>query len=392
MIYLDNNATTQPDPRVVDAMLPYLRDQYANPSSPYRTGRRTARAIFEARERVANLIFAASRDILFTSGGTEGNNSALHSALYARPDCRRIVVSAVEHASVLEWVRAKSDQGYDVVEIPMDGEGRLDIEALDHAVDKNTVIVSVMLANNETGILLPIREVVGIAGKYGVPVHCDAVQGVGKISVDISSMGVQFLTISAHKFHGPKGIGALWIQPGMRFIPYLFGGGQELGRRGGTENVASIVGFGEAAKLAAEQLHKMDDSVRLLRDKLTQSLLSRISGSRLHGGQSPRLPNTAHLSLSGVEAEILISMLDREGIYCSTGSACMAGSPEPSHVLQAMGVDPPILRESVRFGLSRFTTQQEIDQAIETIVCLVKKLQSMPSEEEGDTRQSTRPS
>ena len=391
MIYLDNNATTQPDPGVVDAMLPYFREQFANPSSPYRAGRRTARAIFEARECVANLISAESSEVIFTSGGTEGNNSALHSALQVRPDCRRIVVSAVEHASILEWVRAKSAQGYDVVEIPTDAEGRLDTEALANAVDANTAIISVMLANNETGVIFPVRQVVEIAGKNGIPVHCDAVQGVGKISVDISALEVQFLTISAHKLHGPKGIGALWIEPGMRFLPNLLGGGQELGRRGGTENVASIVGFGEAAKLAAEHMPEMDDSVRQLRDRLTEALLSRISGCRLHGGQSPRIPNTANLSLPGVEAETLISLLDMEGICCSTGSACMAGSPEPSHVLQAMGVEPPILHESVRFGLSRFTTQEEIDQAIDSIERLVKQLRSMPSEEVDVPRRSTRP-
>ena len=381
MIYLDNNATTQPDPRVVEAMLPYLEDQFANPSSPYRAGRSSARAIFEARESLASLISSESSDILFTSGGTEGNNGALHSALHARPDCRQIVVSAVEHASVLEWVRAQCDQGYVVVEIPADSEGRLDIEALSDVVDVNTAIVSVMLANNETGVLHPIREVVKIADEHGIPVHCDAVQGVGKISVDVSTLGVQLLTISAHKLHGPKGIGALWIQPDMRFIPHLLGGGQELGRRGGTENVASIVGFGEAAKLAAEHLPEMDGSVRRLRDRMCKELTSRISGCRLHGGQSPRLPNTANLNLPGVEAETLISLLDMKGICCSTGSACMAGSPEPSHVLRAMGLEAPVLYESIRFGLSRFTTRKEIDQVIDSIEHLVKQLRSMPSVE-----------
>lgn len=375
MIYMDNNATTCVDPEVVDAMRPYFGEHYANPSSPYGPGRRVARAIWEARESVAGLVGADPGQVIFTSGGTEANNLALHAALAGRPDRDRVLVSAVEHASVLTTAqRLAARTGRELVTIPVDKDGALDMNRFCDALDGRVALVSLMLANNETGVLFPLQEASVRAREVGARVHCDAVQAAGKLPLDQGDIGVDLLTISSHKLHGPKGIGALSAAPDLVVEPLILGGGQEGGRRGGTENVAAMVGFGAAAMRV--DLDDLGGRVRGLRDRLEAGLLNALPDCRVSGGGATRLPQTSNLVFAGIEAEALIALLDLEGICCSTGSACAAGSPEPSHVLAAMGLDPASMGASVRFGLSRFSTDADVDAVLDAVVRHVSRLRA----------------
>jgi cysteine desulfurase len=360
MIYLDNNATTQPAPEVVEAMLPWLRENYGNASSPYRLGRRSEEAVENARAQLAALLgVRGGREIIFTAGATEANLTALHSALRLFPERRRVVTSAVEHNSVLEPLHALEKQGYDVVYLPVDAEGRLDPAEFEAALDENTALATLMWANNETGVLFPIPELAAIAREKRVPFHSDATQAVGKIALNPFEAGVGMLSLSGHKLHGPKGIGALWVNPRLRFSP-LFPGSQEHERRAGTSNVPGIVGLGKAAELAGEHLAKGTADFARLRDLAETTLLARIPGSQVNGALASRLPQTCNLRFPVVEAEAMLLLLDQEDICVSTGSACTTGSLAPSHVLTAMGQDAQTARQAIRISLSRFSTEEEI--------------------------------
>jgi len=320
-VYLDNNATTPLAESVLEAMLPWLRESFANPSSPYGPGRRAARAVWTAREQVAVLIGASPSDIVFTSGGTEANNTAVSMAVNARPGRERIAVSAIEHHSVVESAEALGRAGQDVVMIPVDAAGCVDRDACSGRVDAATSLVSVMMVNNEIGVIQPVQDIVAHAHAAGALVHTDAVQAIGKLGVSVDQLGVDLLTISAHKFHGPKGVGALWIRPGLEVEPLMRGGSQEGHRRGGTENVAGIVGLGAAAELARVSQPEMDARVRECRDGFESEIMRRIPDCTINGGSADRVASTSNVWFRGAEAEALIGLLDLEEVYCSSGSA-----------------------------------------------------------------------
>ncbi len=376
LVYLDNNATTRVAPEVLDAMLPFLREHWGNPSSAYSFGQRLARPLDEARQRVAALVNAEPGEILFTSGGSESINTALHSAVITRPDKRHVVTTAVEHSATLKYCQFLQKRGFDITFLPVSPAGELNLEALQEAIRPDTALVSVMWANNETGILFPIRQIAAICRAKGVLFHTDAVQAAGKLPLDVQEAGVDFLSIAAHKFHGPKGVGALYIKRRTRFQPYVLGGGQERGRRGGTENVAGIVGFGRAAELALENLREMEGRIRKLRDDLEGGLLRAISGSSLNGACEPRLPNTSNLAFEGVEAEGVLMLLDQAGICASSGSACTTGSLEPSHVLVAMGCSPARARGSLRFSLGRYNSADDIRRVLDSMPAIISRLRA----------------
>lgn len=374
MIYLDHNATTPLDETVLETMVRVLRDVPANASSVHRAGQRARAGIDEAREKVAATLGASPRDLTFTSGGTEANNLALRGLWAARrPGRDRIVVSAVEHPAVLETARALGRDGAQVVELPVDAEGALHWEALEAAIDDTTALVSVMWANNETGVVHPIERLGLLCRDRGVTLHVDAVQAYGRLPIDVSRQPVDLLSVSAHKIHGPKGAGALWARSGIRLSATVTGGHQERGRRGGTENVAAIAGFGVAATLAAERMEREMPRLASLRERLEQAL-ARIEGIRLLGSTQPRLPNTVAALFADVEGEALLMGLDLEGVCVSSGSACTSGSLEPSHVLRAMGVEDRWARGAVRFSLGRGNTAEEIDRTAALVAQLVPRL------------------
>jgi cysteine desulfurase len=377
MIYFDNNATTQVDPEVLQQMLPFLQDQYGNPSSAYSFGKRAAKAVNTAREQVAALLRCEPSEIVFTSCGTESDNSAIQSALLADPDRRHLVTSKVEHSAIVKQAEALARRGYEVTWLEVDSEGLLDLEQLDRAVRDDTAIVSLMWANNETGVLFPIKEAAEICRSKGTVFHTDAVQAVGKIDIDLRDAPINFLSLSGHKLHAPKGVAALYINRKTRFNPYLIGGGQENKKRGGTENTASIVALGKAAELALSALREESTRVKALRDRFELGLLDTISSIRVNGHRARRLPNTSNLAIDGLDSEGMLMLLDQKGICCSAGSACTAGSLEPSHVLRAMGYSNERARGSLRFSFSRFNSESEIDQALQIIPNAVEKLRGM---------------
>jgi cysteine desulfurase len=377
MIYLDNNATTQVDPEVLDAMLPFLRDQYGNPSSAYSFGKRVSRAVDHAREQVAALLHCEPKEVLFTSCGTESNNSAIQSALMLDPDRKHLVTSRVEHSAIKNHAESLARRGYEITLLDVDADGLIDLRQLERAIRPETALVSLMWANNETGVLSPIAEAADICRSKGTLFHSDAIQAVGKVEVDVSAIPVQFLSLSGHKFHAPKGVAALYINRKTRFNPFLIGGSQESGKRGGTENTAYIVGIGKAAELTAAHFAEEDRNVKPLRDRLETELLDRVPGTQRNGHPTKRLPNTSSLAIDGVDSEVMLMLLDKEGVCCSAGSACTSGSLEPSHVLRAMGFSNERARGSLRLSLSRFTTPAEIDQALEIIPRAIEKLRSM---------------
>lgn len=374
VIYLDHNATTPVAPEVLEALLPYLTTEWGNPSGTYQFGSRLKTVIETAREQVAELLGASPREILFTSGGTEANNTALHAAVRAHPTRRHIVTSAVEHSSVLEPCRALEQDGYRVTRLPVDREGLLSQTDLENALTEDTAVVSLMWANNETGVLFPVQEIAELCRARGVLFHCDAVQAVGKEDVDVRRVPVDYLTLSGHKIHAPKGVGALYVRRGAPFTPLIRGGHQEEERRGGTESVPLIVGLGRAAELARQRLPDYAAKVRPLREALETGLLGSIPDTELNGHPTLRLPNTTNLTFRGVEAEALLILLDLEGICASAGSACLAGSAEPSHVIRAMKPDTANARQMLRFSLGPENTPQDIETTLDVVRRAVSSL------------------
>lgn len=377
-VYFDNNATTRVLPEVAAAMQPYLTELYGNPSSIHRFGAQVAEKINEARMRVASLIGAADPiEIIFTSCGTEGDNAAIRGMLEARPDKRHIVTTQVEHPAVLGLCQHLEKRGYRITWLRVNQQGMLDLEELRNALADDTALVSVMLANNETGVIFPIDKIGEIVKARGIPFHVDAVQAAGKIPLQAKARPVDLLTISGHKFHAPKGIGALYVRRGVTFPPFIVGGHQEKNRRAGTENVPGIVGMGVAAEVAQRNLAQEAEGIRALRDQLEQGLLQSCPDCRVNGGGSERLPNTSNISFRYLEGESILVLLDQFGICASTGSACTAGSSEPSHVLRAMGIAPDWLQGAVRFSLSHFSTAEEVRYVNEKVPLIVQRLQGL---------------
>ena len=376
-IYLDNNATTQVAPEVLDAMLPYFRDLYGNPSSMHSFGGQVAKKIREAREQAASLIGAAPEEIIFTSCGTESDNAAIRSALAAHPDRRHILTSRVEHPAVKSLCAHLSRQGYRITELPVDKDGLLDMNQFERNLTPDTAVVSLMWANNETGVLFPVEKAAELAHTRGILFHTDAVQAVGKIPINMKTNDIDMLSISGHKLHAPKGIGILYIRKGTKFSPFLIGGHQEKERRGGTENTPSIIGLGKACELAARNMETENTRVKQLRDKLETELLACIPNSRVNGNQLYRLPNTANISFEFIEGEGILLLMDEYGICASSGSACTSGSLQPSHVLRAMGVPFTMAHGSIRFSLSIYNTEEEISFVIEKMQPIIERLRSM---------------
>jgi cysteine desulfurase len=379
-VYLDNNATTRVLPEVAEAMLPFLTEHYGNPSSIHRFGSAVGERLTTAREQVANLIGATDPiEIIFTSCGTEGDNAAIRGMLEARPNKRHIVTTQVEHPAVLGLCQHLEKKGYRVTWLSVDENGGLDVEELRSALTDDTALVSVMWANNETGVIYPIEQISAIVKAKGVPLHVDAVQAAGKIHLKVKDLPVDLMTISGHKFHAPKGIGALYVKRGLTFPPFMIGGYQERNRRGGTENVPGTIGIGKAAEVASSRIDSDAAWIRALRDQLESLLLRSCPGSRVNGDVQKRLPNTCNISFRYLEGESILVLLDQQGICASTGSACTAGSSEPSHVLRAMKVPPDWLQGAVRFSLGRFNTEKEIDYVNEKMPAIVQRLEGLSS-------------
>ena len=380
VIYLDNNATTRIAPEVLESMMPYLKDLYGNPSSMHTFGGQVGEAIAKARADVAALLGAEPSEITFTSCGTESDSTAILSALQTYPEKRHIVTTRVEHPAVknlCENLGSLTGHKYRVTRLKVDEQGMLDLDEYASALTDDTAIVSIMWANNETGVLFPIAQMARMAKEKGILFHTDAVQAVGKVPINLSELDVDFLSLSGHKLHAPKGVGVLYIKRGTLFVPFLTGGHQEKGRRGGTENVASIVGLGTACRLAAQNMAEENTRVRYLRDKLENGLLSRIPKSLLNGHKTERLPNTANISFEYVEGEAILLHMNTYGICASSGSACTSGSLEPSHVLRAMGVPFTAAHGSIRFSLSTYTKEEEIDFVLEKMPPIIELLRKM---------------
>ena len=375
-IYFDNNATTRVVPEVFEAMRPFLTDLYGNPSSIHRFGSQVGQKIGEARAQVAEFIGAADPvEIIFTSCGTEGDNAAIRGMLEARGERRHIVTTQVEHPAVMGLCQHLEKKGYRVTWLKVDHDGKLDVEELREALTDDTALVTVMYANNETGVIFPVDRIGEIARSKGIPFHVDAVQAAGKIPFKVSDLCVDLLTISGHKFHGPKGIGALYVRRGISFPPFMIGGHQERNRRAGTENVAGIMGMGKAAELAQKHLPQYAEGIRALRDQLEASVMQSCPDCRVNGRNQVRVPNTANIAFRYLEGESILVLLDQYGICASTGSACTAGSSEPSHVLRAMKVPPDWLQGAVRFSLSRLNTEEEVRYVNEKMPLIVQRLQ-----------------
>jgi cysteine desulfurase len=375
-IYLDNNATTKIDDDVLATMLPYLSTYYGNPSSMHTFGGQVGRVVREARKQVASLLGAEDSEIIFTSCGTEGDNAAILAALKAQPNKKHIVTTEVEHPAILNLCRKLEKEGYTVTYLSVNSKGQLDLDELEASLTGNTAVVSVMYANNETGVVFPIEKIGQIVKEYGALFHVDAVQAVGKIPLNMKTSTIDLLTLSGHKIHAPKGIGALYVRKGVRFRPLLIGGHQERGRRGGTENVSGIVALGKAAELAQQNLADIKQE-KLLRDKLEQGIISTIPNTVINGDSVNRLPNTTNIGFKYIEGEAILLSLDQYGICASSGSACASGSLEPSHVLRALGLPYSVLHGSIRFSLSRLTTETEIDRVLEVLPSIIDRLREL---------------
>jgi cysteine desulfurase len=366
LIYLDHNATTPVLPEVLEAMLPYLREEWGNPSSTYRFGAKLKKTLETAREQVADLIGAHPMDIVFTSGGTESDNTALHAMARAYPEKRRLVTSAVEHSAVLSYCRDLERQGWRVTYLPVDREGLLSLADLEAAITPETAGVSLMWANNETGVLFPVEEIASICQSRGVLFHCDAVQAAGKVPIDLKRVPIDYLALTGHKIGAPKGIGALYVRRKSPFSPFVHGGHQERGRRGGTENVALTVGLGVAAVQAFKNVETYDPTLRPLRDALETGILGAVPGPERNGHRHHRLCNTTSIHFPGIDSEALLLLLDQAGICASSGSACLADSPDPSHVIAAMKPGPAA-DESLRFSLDLTNTTSDISETIAAV-------------------------
>jgi cysteine desulfurase len=376
MIYLDHNATTPVLPEVLEAMMPYFTSEWGNPSSTYKFGSKLKGVIETAREQVAELIGAQPREIIFTSCGTESNNTAIHAALHANPGKRHIVTSAVEHSSVLNYCMALEKEGYRVTYLPVDREGLLKVADLEGAITDETALVSLMWANNETGVLFPVTEIAQLCRTRGVLFHCDAVQIAGKVPINVRTLPVDYLSLTGHKFHAPKGIGALYVRRKAPFWPFVHGGHQEHNLRGGTENVALIVGMGKAAELATNHLPDYDKQVRPLRDSLEDGILKTIANTELNGHKIQRLANTTNITFHGLESEALLILLDQEGVCASSGSASLADSDEPSHVIKAMKPESVASRQMIRFSLGTGTRKEDIVVALSAVKQAVATLRA----------------
>ncbi|MBR4508277.1 MAG: cysteine desulfurase NifS [Elusimicrobiaceae bacterium] len=376
VIYFDNNATTRIAPEVLEEMLPYFCEKYGNASSMHTFGGSNKRAIEKARANVASLINADPQEVIFTSGGTESDSTAIYSSINSYPNKKHIITSAVEHPAVLEVFKKLASQGYKVDFIGVDTNGRFDMESFKKLIDDNTALVSVMWANSETGTIFPVKEIAKIAHARGALFHTDGVQALGKIITDVKETDVDLMSFSSHKINGPKGMGGLYIKTGTRFLPFMVGGHQERLRRAGTENVPSIVGFGKAALLAKEHL-KDTGKIAALRDALEQGLTSSIENTKVNGDTQNRLPNTANISFGYIEGESILMMLDEYGICASSGSACTSGSLEPSHVLRAMQVPFQFAHGSIRFSLSRYNTIEEVNKVLEVMPKIVSRLRAL---------------
>jgi cysteine desulfurase len=374
-IYLDHNATTPIRPEALASMLPYLTEEYGNASSIHGFGQNAREAVEQARSSVAALLGARAADIMFTSGGTESNNHAILGAVAAAPGkTKHIITSAIEHVAVLDPCRALAKNGVDLTILPVNRDGLVDPEGVRNAIRPETVLITIMAANNETGTIEPVEQIGKIAAEKGIAFHTDAVQAAGKIPIDVEKLGVDLLSISGHKFCGPKGVGALYIRKGTKLKPLLYGGHSERDRRPGTEDVAAIAGMGKAAELAREGLHQDSKRIGALRDRLEQGLLSRVPHSWVNGVHAPRVYNTSNLTFPYIEGESMVIALDLKGIACSTGAACSSGAVEPSHVLTALGLAPENARATLRLSLGHQTTKDEIDFALETIPAVIERL------------------
>jgi len=376
-VYFDNNATTQVVPEVFEEIRPYFCELYGNPSSMHNFGGQVGIKIREAREKVAQLLGCEPGEVIFTGCGTESDNTAIMGALSARPNRRKIITSRVEHPAVLSVCRQMEGHGYEVIEVGVDSSGRLDFDELERQIDDETAIVTIMYANNETGVVFPVERIAELCRERDVVFHTDAVQAIGKIPIDLSKSDIDLLSLSGHKLHAPKGIGVLFVRKGTRLTPFMLGGHQEGGRRAGTENVPGIIGLGKAAELAMENFDKENNRVKYLRDKLEEAILQSCPDSRLNGDAENRLPNTSNISFEYIEGEAILLLLDKYGICASSGSACTSGSLEPSHVLRAMGVPFTAAHGSIRFSLSRYNTEDEVDFAIEKMPGIVNRLREL---------------
>jgi cysteine desulfurase len=376
-IYFDNNATTQVSPEVFEEIKPYFSELYGNPSSMHNFGGQVGIKVRDAREKVAKLLGCEPGEVIFTGCGTESDNAAIMGTLAARPNRRKIITSRVEHPAVLSVCRQLEGHGYELVEVGVDSQGRLDFDELEKQVDDDTAIVTIMYANNETGVIFPIERIAELCGERGVVFHTDAVQAAGKIAMNLSESKIDLLSLSGHKLHAPKGIGVLFVRKGTRLMPFMLGGHQEGGRRAGTENVPGIIGLGKAAQLAMENMDDENGRVRALRDRLEIAILKSCPDSRVNGDTENRLPNTTNISFEYIEGEAILLLLDKYGICASSGSACTSGSLEPSHVLRAMGVPFTAAHGSIRFSLSRYNTQEDVDFTVEKMPAIINRLREL---------------
>lgn len=377
-IYFDHNATTPVLDEVFEAMVPFLKDQWGNPSSIHWAGRGTRKAVEDARERVCALLNCAPLELIFTSSGTEGDNHAIKGLAYAQKNKgNHIITTKVEHPAVLSTCKHLQKEGFEVTYLDVDKDGLIDLDELQKAITPKTILISVMFANNETGVLFPIKEIGKIAKEKGVAFHTDAVQAVGKIKIDVADLNVDLMTISGHKLYGPKGVGALYIKRGTRLVPIIHGGHQERNRRGGTENVAGIVAMGKAAEIAIRDMDKETEHLQALKERLEKGMIERIPHIKVNGHPDKRLPNTSNISFEFVEGESLLLNLDMKGIAASSGSACTSGSLEPSHVLVSMGLSHELSHGSVRFSLGKSNTVEEIDYLLEIMPPIVERMRSM---------------
>jgi cysteine desulfurase len=377
IIYLDNNSSTCIDPAVLEEMMPFLTTRYGNPSGSHRFGAQVKKATDLAHERVAAMLGCEPGEVVFTSCGTESDNTAIHSALQMSPERRHVVTTSVEHNAVLNYCEALVRRGYEATIVPVDEQGHLDVEEVEAAIRPDTAIVSVMWANNETGVIYPVQKIADICRAKGVFFHTDAVQTVGKMPIDLAGRSIHFLSLSGHKLHAPKGVGALYVNRKSRFQPLIIGGPQEGGRRAGTDNVASIVGLGKAAELATETIEEENSRVRALRDRFEKTLRAELDDVLINGDPKTRLPNTSNLAFIGVDAQAVLLKLDQAGICCSLGSSCTTGAIQPSHVLRAMHFSNERARSSIRFSFGRFNTEAELDKVLEVLPGIVRKLREL---------------
>jgi len=376
-IYFDNNATTKVADEVLEEIKPYFCDLYGNPSSMHTFGGQVGIKIREAREKTAALLGCDPSEIIFTGCGTESDNTAIKGTLAAHPNKRKVITTRVEHPAVLSVCRDLEYQGYTVVELTVDKKGRLDLSELESNLDDNTAIVTIMFANNETGTVFPVEKIADMVKAKGIVFHTDAVQAIGKISVNLSKSSIDLLSLSGHKLHAPKGVGVLYVRKGTRLAPFMLGGHQEGGRRAGTENVPGIIGLGRACELAMKNFDQENKKVKFLRDKLEKGILAKCPDCMVNGDTESRLPNTSNISFEFIEGESILLMLDRFGICASSGSACTSGSLEPSHVLRAMGIPYTAAHGSIRFSLSRYNTEEEVDFTVEKIPPIIARLREL---------------